>query len=57
MIDEYFIFNPFVSIGSILNSPVKISLNKDGSELILPWYKDGNEKSKPIGYELFYSNI
>jgi hypothetical protein len=37
-------------LGSILNSPVKISLNKDGSELILPWYKDGNDKTKPIGY-------
>ena len=35
--------------GTILNSPVKISLNKDGSELILPWYKDNNEKTKPIG--------
>ncbi|UJR26598.1 hypothetical protein I4U23_007918 [Adineta vaga] len=38
---------------SILNSPVKVSLNKDGSELILPWYKDGNEKSKPIGIKIY----
>ncbi len=38
---------------SILNSPVKISLNKDGSELILPWYKDGNDKTKPIGYRIY----
>jgi ankyrin repeat protein len=42
----------FVFLGSILNSPVKISLNKDGSELILPWYKDGNDKTKPIGYDI-----
>lgn len=47
LIDQFFIF--LLSLGSILNSPVKISLNKDGSELVLPWYKDGNEKSKPIG--------
>lgn len=38
---------------TILNSPVKISLNKDGSELILPWYKDNNEKSKPIGIRIY----
>jgi len=38
---------------SILNSPVKISLNKDGSELVLPWYKDGNDKSKPIGIKVY----
>ncbi|CAF2076587.1 unnamed protein product [Rotaria magnacalcarata] len=38
---------------SILNSPVKISLNKDGSELILPWYKDGNDKTKPIGIKIY----
>ncbi|CAF4399033.1 unnamed protein product, partial [Rotaria sp. Silwood2] len=38
---------------SILNSPVKISLNKDGSELILPWYKDGNDKTKPIGVKIY----
>ncbi|CAF1365225.1 unnamed protein product [Adineta steineri] len=38
---------------SLLNSPIKISLNKDGSELILPWYKDGNEKTKPIGIKIY----
>ncbi|CAF0826040.1 unnamed protein product [Didymodactylos carnosus] len=45
------------ALSDILRSQVKIASNKDGSELILPWYKEkGNDKKKQMGTKI-YLNI